>query len=293
VSSACSTNNTARKDQCIYSIKEGIAMIQVLPDKTEPPHTVLTDNIYEKRNNTTTYKKTVLRKSDFTNFMDTCYELQSTVDSIQGLIRLYPDCRTSDSYSQEKVMHLMNEILDQKKKNLSSQIASILETHNRKSRQAISRTGYSTVAEQKEELKEEQENTLTEPTQSANDHALMVCMDSEDWKRFASLSYHMGIAPSIMALIILKQATLQAKDGNGLEDFLLFSTSPSPQAPHLFPRETEILNLVAKGHSNREIAGSLHISDRTVKNHVTSIMRKLKAQNRTHAVIRAQQYRLV
>jgi DNA-binding CsgD family transcriptional regulator len=259
-------------------------MLQTLLNKSRPSRTDLTDNLYEKQNNLTTYKKTVSRKSKFTDIMDTCHELQSTVESIQGLMRLYPDFRTSESGSQEKVMLLMNEILDQKKKNLSSQISSILETCNRKHGQPTGKTCDSTGTE-----KEEWEKSL----QSEKDHALMICMDGEDWKNFTSLSYHLGIAPSIMALIILKQATLRAKNENGLDDFLLLSTHPSPQAPHLFPREMEILNLVAKGHSNREIAGSLHISERTVKNHVTSIMRKLKAQNRTHAVIMAQQYHLV
>ena len=259
-------------------------MLQTLLNKSRPSHNDLTDNLYKKQNNSTTYKKTASRKSRFTDIMDTCHELQSTVNSIQGLMRLYPDCGTSESDSQEKVMLLINEILDQKKKNLSSQISSMVETCNRRNGQSTGKTCDSNGAE-----KEELEKSL----QSEKDHALMICMDSDDWKNFTSLSYHLGIAPSIMALVILKQAILRAKDGNGLDDFLLSSTHPSPQAPHLFPRELEILNLVAKGHSNREIAGSLHISERTVKNHVTSIMRKLKAQNRTHAVIVAQQYHLV
>ena len=263
-------------------------MLGTLPTETRPPRNDLTDNIYKKQNNAPAYNKTFSRKSRFTDIIDTCHELQSTVDSIQGLMRLYPDYIASEPDSQEKVMLLMNEILDQKKKNLISQISCMLETCNRRSGQSIRKTFNSTGAE-----KEEWDNTLKEPLQNKKDHALMICMDDEDWKNFTSLSYHLGIAPSIMALIILKQATLRAKNRNGIEDLLLMSTSPSPQAPHLFPRELEILNLVARGHSNREIAERLHISERTVKNHVTSIMRKLKAQNRTHAVIMAQQYHLV
>ena len=52
----------------------------------------------------------------------------------------------------------------------------------------------------------------------------------------------------------------------------------------LTPRETMVLRLMAAGLSNREIAGSLTISERTVKFHVTSILNKLGADNRTQAV---------
>jgi DNA-binding NarL/FixJ family response regulator len=53
----------------------------------------------------------------------------------------------------------------------------------------------------------------------------------------------------------------------------------------LTPREIEILDYVAQGNSNKEIAFQLHISDQTVKNHITSILRKLAVNDRTQAVI--------
>lgn len=55
----------------------------------------------------------------------------------------------------------------------------------------------------------------------------------------------------------------------------------------LTPREVEILDCVARGHSNKEIAEILGISDQTVKNHITSILRKLQVNDRTQAVIYA------
>jgi DNA-binding NarL/FixJ family response regulator len=55
----------------------------------------------------------------------------------------------------------------------------------------------------------------------------------------------------------------------------------------LTPREVEILDSVAQGNSNKEIARILNISDQTVKNHITSILRKLAVNDRTQAVIYA------
>lgn len=55
----------------------------------------------------------------------------------------------------------------------------------------------------------------------------------------------------------------------------------------LTPREVEILDCVAQGNSNKEIARILDISDQTVKNHITSILRKLAVNDRTQAVIYA------
>jgi len=49
-------------------------------------------------------------------------------------------------------------------------------------------------------------------------------------------------------------------------------------------RETQILNYVAQGNSNKQIAHILEISEQTIKNHVSSILRKLNANDRAHAV---------
>ena len=51
----------------------------------------------------------------------------------------------------------------------------------------------------------------------------------------------------------------------------------------LTPRELEVLSLVARGRTNAEISADLFITERTVKFHVSSIMHKLGAQNRTEA----------
>ncbi|MDO4720644.1 MAG: response regulator transcription factor [Peptostreptococcaceae bacterium] len=55
----------------------------------------------------------------------------------------------------------------------------------------------------------------------------------------------------------------------------------------LTKRESEVLCLIAKGQSNKGISDKLHISEKTVKNHVSSILRKLHLQDRTQAAIYA------
>lgn len=56
---------------------------------------------------------------------------------------------------------------------------------------------------------------------------------------------------------------------------------------NLTERELAVLRLVAGGYSNKEIGRLLGISDGTVKNHLTDILQKLSARDRTHAVLKA------
>jgi len=53
----------------------------------------------------------------------------------------------------------------------------------------------------------------------------------------------------------------------------------------LTPRETEILNYMAEGYLNKQIADVLSVTEQTIKNHITSILRKLNANARTQAVV--------
>ena len=55
----------------------------------------------------------------------------------------------------------------------------------------------------------------------------------------------------------------------------------------LSPREMEILQHIARGQSNKEVAYALGISRQTVKNHMTSILRKLAVNDRTQAALYA------
>ena len=55
----------------------------------------------------------------------------------------------------------------------------------------------------------------------------------------------------------------------------------------LTAREVEVLRLLAGGYSNREIGTALGVAERTVKNHVSSILGKLWVRDRTRAVLKA------
>ncbi|NJL36354.1 MAG: response regulator transcription factor [Leptolyngbyaceae cyanobacterium SM1_4_3] len=63
-----------------------------------------------------------------------------------------------------------------------------------------------------------------------------------------------------------------------------------PKLAELTPREREVLCLIVAGASNREIAQTLFISERTVKNHITSILSRLNLGNRTQAAMYASSF---
>ncbi len=67
-----------------------------------------------------------------------------------------------------------------------------------------------------------------------------------------------------------------------------FAAPPSTSAfPELTPREHEVLDLVARGRSNPEIARALDVSDKTVRNHVSNLFTKLQVADRSQAIVRA------
>lgn len=75
----------------------------------------------------------------------------------------------------------------------------------------------------------------------------------------------------------------------GLNNQFVSLERPDP----LTERETEILRLMAGGFSNKEIANSLRVAEGTIKNHVSNILSKLGVRDRTRAVLRAFELKIV
>ncbi len=85
------------------------------------------------------------------------------------------------------------------------------------------------------------------------------------------------LQPSVAAKVVARLAQLDAAS----------RSRPQPLVVPLSDRELDVLRLLADGRSNREIAGELFLAEGTVKNHVTNVLAKLGARDRTQAALRA------
>ncbi|GAB3237828.1 response regulator transcription factor [Glycomyces halotolerans] len=65
----------------------------------------------------------------------------------------------------------------------------------------------------------------------------------------------------------------------------LMSGNGGGDAPSLTPRERQVLGLIAKGQTNRQISRALGVSEKTVKTHVTNLLRRINAADRTQAAL--------
>ena len=92
------------------------------------------------------------------------------------------------------------------------------------------------------------------------------------------------LQPSVAAKVVARFAQLPD------------ATAPPPPQPLVVPlskRELAVLRLLAEGESNREIAAALFLAEGTVKNHVTNVLAKLGARDRTQAALRGRALGLV
>ena len=70
-------------------------------------------------------------------------------------------------------------------------------------------------------------------------------------------------------------------------ELAIYGQESAPILAPLSPREVEILDNIAQGGTNKQVAYALSISEQTVKNHMSSILRKLSVNDRTQAVVYA------
>jgi DNA-binding NarL/FixJ family response regulator len=85
------------------------------------------------------------------------------------------------------------------------------------------------------------------------------------------------LQPSVAAKVVARFAQLDDAP----------RSRPQPLVVPLSDRELDVLRLLADGRSNREIAAALFLAEGTVKNHVTNVLGKLGARDRTQAALRA------
>jgi DNA-binding NarL/FixJ family response regulator len=86
--------------------------------------------------------------------------------------------------------------------------------------------------------------------------------------------------------LVLSSPDVAAQVLNAFRQMAVDEETQNVYSP-LSPRELQVLELVAAGHTNKAIAQSLDISNQTVKNHISSILRKLAVNDRTQAVVYA------
>ena len=91
------------------------------------------------------------------------------------------------------------------------------------------------------------------------------------------------VAPSITSRMLRAIRAVPPAAGGGGGD----AGGAALPVQRLTERETEVLRLMAEGYTNREISGALSLVEGTVKNHVSTILLKLSARDRTNAVLRA------
>jgi DNA-binding CsgD family transcriptional regulator len=141
-------------------------------------------------------------------------------------------------------------------------------------------------------LSKSQERGGMQSTEDSNTCHVVIQLSKEDFSKLRLLSDCTTIPLHILCWALLKKAISRYSPAHGLDD-LFFQSGGIPPANSLTNREMGILNLIVQGISNRGIASALDLSEQTVKNHVTSILRKMKVNNRTEAASMAFRNNLV
>jgi DNA-binding NarL/FixJ family response regulator len=127
---------------------------------------------------------------------------------------------------------------------------------------------------------------------------VLTMFDDDDWvfaaMRAGARGYVLkGAEQHEIARAIMAAAAGEAIFGPAVATRVLayFATPPTTPTPISFPeltaREREVLDLIAAGHNNHQIAERLSLSGKTVANHISAIFAKLQVADRTQAILRA------
>jgi DNA-binding NarL/FixJ family response regulator len=125
---------------------------------------------------------------------------------------------------------------------------------------------------------------------------VLTMFDDDDWvfaaMRAGARGYVLkGAEQQEIARAIMAVAAGEAIFGPAVATRVLAYFATPPRAPTPFPeltaREREVLDLIAAGHNNHQIAERLGLSGKTVANHISAIFAKLQVADRTQAILRA------
>jgi DNA-binding NarL/FixJ family response regulator len=102
---------------------------------------------------------------------------------------------------------------------------------------------------------------------------------------------HPSEIPKVVRAVAGGEAYFGPEIAKRLMSFFSAPKPPSPEEafPELTAREREVLDLIAQGYNNTQIAARLYVSPKTVRNHIAHIFTKLQVADRAHAIIRARE----
>lgn len=116
-----------------------------------------------------------------------------------------------------------------------------------------------------------------------------LCMDAGA-SEIASAIRRVHRGEYIINELVLARPKVAEKVLKQFQDFAVMGGAMETLVAPLTARELEVLGHAAQGYMNKQIAYKLGVSEQTIKNHMTSILRKLDVNDRTHAVVLALHY---
>ena len=121
--------------------------------------------------------------------------------------------------------------------------------------------------------------------------------DTRVIKKAMSMGINGYISKRSDAKLLLATIKFILDGGIYLPEILLKKNSPSHEKEEnmhiLTKRQKQVLEYIAQGLSNKQIAFEMHITEATVKLHINALLKTLKATNRTQALIKAQEEKLI